>query len=618
MPHSLEFRVVKKAASTEGLALFAVVRNEDYFLPFFFEHYRGLGIETFLIYDDRSDSVTKDFLHAQTDCTIVESAYAFGDTFGVGAYNGPRRLPTALKESLPTWAVPDGWVLTVDADEFLILPTGYADLKPLLDRLDAIGQPYLTAPMVDFYGPTLNHRNYAPHISPFEGSPMFDVGPYYEWTSEYGPTHLPAGIRRRLHLMLRDRDRPRFDEIYGDFENLGVPLSWKVPLLKNGVGIVRNGDHEISLAPPSVALTGALAHFKFYPGLDTKIETALKEGQYTKASAHYRFLDLATRVLGDEPLIGLQTRTFFGSESLEVAGLLRGDLGGHQVGYSKATADQAISSLPPPDEVSAIVVCKGRLAHLKETLPRLMALPLREVVVVDYDCPDRCGDWVAAQFPAARLLRIENQPVLNISAARNRGAEVATGPWLFFIDADVCVSPELYARPYIRPEPDAFLMADPLPHELMGTIFVRRCDFAELGGYDEVFQGWGVEDCELIDRLEAFGRHRDHFDGALTTCIRHDDELRTRHHANRDRYVNGLINGLYRWAKRDLRQQGVALERPMLDQIYAQVRAGFASGRTPRNLEITFARRDLFDRVLTTTLKYEIGGRNGQPRSDQD
>jgi hypothetical protein len=36
MPDTLEMRLVKKAKPTQGVALFSIVRDEDYFLPFFF------------------------------------------------------------------------------------------------------------------------------------------------------------------------------------------------------------------------------------------------------------------------------------------------------------------------------------------------------------------------------------------------------------------------------------------------------------------------------------------------------------------------------------------------------------------------------------------------------
>src|SRR5579885_3673851 len=116
MSLTLDLRMRKKARSTAGLALFSVIRDEDYFLPFFFDHYRRLGVDTFLIYDDRSGEATRTFLEAQPDCSIVESGHSFGDVFGVGRSLGPRRLPTALREAAPMWAFPDRWVITVDAD----------------------------------------------------------------------------------------------------------------------------------------------------------------------------------------------------------------------------------------------------------------------------------------------------------------------------------------------------------------------------------------------------------------------------------------------------------------------------------------------------------------------
>jgi hypothetical protein len=319
MSQTLNLRVVKQASTTSGMALFAIVRNEDYFLPFFFDHYRSLGIETFLIYDDRSDEPTKDFLNAQADCTIMESDCRFGDDFGADTNGVPRRLPMVLKESVPPLAFPDRWVLSVDADEFLVLPTGFADLPHLIQRLDEIGQPYHTAAMVDFYGPTLNHRNYDRRLSPFAANPHFDSGPYYHWTGELRPLAMPVGLRHRL-MMTMLRDHPgEIAKIYGDTAYLAK--NWKIPLVKNGVGVVRNGDHEINVAPTD-SLSSALAHFKFHPDLDRKIEVALGEGQYFNRSQEYAFLRTAIHFLGEASLVGGETRTFDGPRSLEQAQLI--------------------------------------------------------------------------------------------------------------------------------------------------------------------------------------------------------------------------------------------------------------------------------------------------------
>jgi hypothetical protein len=316
---SVPLRLVKPAASTRGLALFSIMRDEDYFLPFFFEHYRALGIELFVIYDDRSGEPTRSFLHAQADCMVISSDFAFGHAFGDDPRFGVRRLPTALRESAPAALFSNRWVLTVDADEFLVLPPGFADLGQLTQHLDRLGLPYLTAPMVDFYGASLDARRYPPSLSPFAGNPYFDAGPYYDWNGTLAPDRLPAGIRWRLIERLKQHPQTRALLEPG----LAPPWDWKVPLLKTGAGVHRCGDHELSVAP-EIPLSAALTHFKFYPGLDAKMTQAIGEAQYTGGSIHYRALALALRFLGDEPLAAPATRTFTGPESLRAAGLIIG------------------------------------------------------------------------------------------------------------------------------------------------------------------------------------------------------------------------------------------------------------------------------------------------------
>src|ERR1019366_3431623 len=122
---------------------------------------------------------TVDFLMTQPDCAVLRSDHKFGDSFGQD--NVKRRLPAVLKERVPEAVLPGRWVLTVDADEFLVLPSGCPSLVEFIALLERIEQPYATAPMVDFYGETLDHRNYARSRDPFAGNPYFDVGPYYQW-----------------------------------------------------------------------------------------------------------------------------------------------------------------------------------------------------------------------------------------------------------------------------------------------------------------------------------------------------------------------------------------------------------------------------------------------------
>jgi hypothetical protein len=323
MPDDLTLQIVKAVPATPaGPAIFAVMRDENYFLPFFFDYYRALGVQLFVIYDDRSGPATVDFLMTQPDCVVLRSDHAFGDSFGENAYGFPRRLSMTLKERAPETLLSGRWVLTVDADEFLVLPSGCQTLADFIALLERIDQPYATAPMIDFYGETLNDRNYARNGSPFSGNPYFDAGPYYYWTGYHSPVRFSGGVRGRLLRMLCEKHPDRIRAIYGDYSP-GFAKSWKVPLLKHGHGIVRISDHEINVAPRA-DVTAALAHFKFYPDLDAKIDRALSERQYHGGSIEYAFLDAAIKLLGRESLICEETRRFEGPESLERVGLLIG------------------------------------------------------------------------------------------------------------------------------------------------------------------------------------------------------------------------------------------------------------------------------------------------------
>jgi predicted glycosyltransferase involved in capsule biosynthesis len=179
--------------------------------------------------------------------------------------------------------------------------------------------------------------------------------------------------------------------------------------------------------------------------------------------------------------------------------------------------------------ISAITTCKGRLAHLKQSLPALMATGM-EVIVVDYDCPDHAGEWVTATWPQARVVSVSDRPRFNLSAARNLGAAVASHEWLVFLDADVIVAPSFMTvvEPLLRG--GVFLIPEPRPPDLWGAIAVARRHFDAVGGYDEVFEGWGVEDVDFIERLLIGGLQQAPFPGELLRAIEHGETERTRFH----------------------------------------------------------------------------------------
>ncbi len=321
MAQDLSLSILKPGTlAKHGPAVFALVRNEAYLLPHFFAHYRAMGVGAFVIYDDKSDDGGMEFLEAQTDCVVLGSDNRYGDIFGLDDEGAPRTLQHVLKESVPESLLADRWVATVDADEFLVLPSGYGDLVQFTERLDGLGRLYATAPLVDFYAQTLDHRHYAADVSPFDANPYFDVGPYYFWADAPSPLVLAGGVRFKLLRMLSDKHPEQLPLIFKGIAPRQT-LLWKIPLLRHGRGVVRIGAHWINTSPaPDIAV--ALAHFKFGPDLDGKIQVALAERQFSQGSTEYAFLQAVTQLMGQENLVTWETRRFDGPASLERGGLM--------------------------------------------------------------------------------------------------------------------------------------------------------------------------------------------------------------------------------------------------------------------------------------------------------
>jgi len=197
----------------------------------------------------------------------------------------------------------------------------------------------------------------------------------------------------------------------------------------------------------------------------------------------------------------------------------------------------------------------GRLAHLQQSLGPAASQPRSSCIVVDYSCPDHCGDWVEQHFPAVQVVRVPDQPGFNPARARNRGAAAAKAPWLCFFDADVILDANFAAQALSRVQAGNYYVAQPGRKALTGTVVCAREDFLRVGGYDEVYQGWAEEDLDLYDHFLFCGMKRQGFPQEWLTPIAHADDLRVQHHALKSPQVSQTINVLYRRAKYDLMRQ---------------------------------------------------------------
>lgn len=229
--------------------------------------------------------------------------------------------------------------------------------------------------------------------------------------------------------------------------------------------------------------------------------------------------------------------------------------------------------------ITVITTCKGRLVHLKQTLPGIVAQEPAEIIVVDYDCPDGAGDWVEQNFPSVKLVRSGPRKEFCLAEARNLGAAQASSPWLFLIDADILVQPQLFLwldenlpeRVFCR----SGKQKDKTERQLSGTLLCPSADFRAAGQYDVCFRGWGNEDQDFYYRLGRCGLLASYFPAALVAAIHHGDEMRMRFYVERDKAVTALTNRLYSAAKRyalaRLNSQG-DLPMPLREDLYRQAK----------------------------------------------
>ena len=172
--------------------------------------------------------------------------------------------------------------------------------------------------------------------------------------------------------------------------------------------------------------------------------------------------------------------------------------------------------------LTAVVPCMGRLHHLRESIPALLASAQREgvrasagsdgsrdgdleVLLVDYACPDECGAYARAHWPAVRVVEVRGVEHFNKARALNAGVAAACGEWIAIVDADMVVQKRFVEIVRAQLAPGVVLgRAD--EDDGTGFIVVAREELRATGGYQPLAEGPRIAHLLVRDRGLAWLR----------------------------------------------------------------------------------------------------------------
>ncbi|WP_438361543.1 glycosyltransferase family 2 protein [Palleronia pontilimi] len=305
-----QLRVVADRTSSiaPGAVLaFLCLRNEAQRLPYLLQHYRGLGVDHFLVVDNGSDDGSDALLSGEPDISLwrTDASYRLA-RFGL---------------DWVTWLqIRHGhghWCLTVDADELLVYPFWQTrPLPALCHELARRGRSSMAALMLDLYPKgRVGDTPYRAGDDPLDRIDWFDAG-NYTIRRQPGQDSLwvQGGPRARCFFA----DAPR-----------RAPTLNKLPLVFwNRRHVYLNSTH--AALPPRLnraydddggeQLSGALLHTKFLDQIVTRSGEERLRGEHFANSALY---DRYYEALTENPTLWTpQSTRYRGWRHLEALGLM--------------------------------------------------------------------------------------------------------------------------------------------------------------------------------------------------------------------------------------------------------------------------------------------------------
>ncbi|MEL7178236.1 MAG: glycosyltransferase family 2 protein [Pseudomonadota bacterium] len=296
-----------KNIAPNDVLLFCTFRNEDIRLPFFFDYYRKLGINHFLMIDNGSEDDGPAFAQEQPDVSLWRTDAPYGDArYGVDWL-------TYLQGKYA-----DGhWALTVDVDEFFVYP--FCDTRPiraLADWLDASEVRSFGAMLLDMYpkGP-VGQTTYQRGDDPFATASWFDPGNYFMTQNKLLKNlWIQGGPRARSFFATKPKQAPALNKIpFVKWRKPYAYVSSTHMMLPRGLNLVydQQGGEKTS---------GILLHAKFLNTFGDRATEEAKRGEHYRKGQEYK--TYAERHGADPDLWCQWSERYINWRQLEVLGLM--------------------------------------------------------------------------------------------------------------------------------------------------------------------------------------------------------------------------------------------------------------------------------------------------------
>ncbi len=329
--------IVSGTIRTNAVSMFAIVKDEMDLLPAFLDHYRELGFNQFLVFDDQSSDGGRAFLEAQNDVVLFTSHLTFGVPLTVTFPDGSKREDRAgiyFKAAIPHVYCADQIVGYFDADEFLFLPPDVS-IQQVIDRMDKEEADCAVASVVEFFPEAISGLA-GPMPKDFQGLlesyPCFEPEPLVNLRKgmdqelinlsktnrlfeQYGvQPSVEGGFFKRPFTSRREKKAQLFQK----------SQRHKIPLVRRSNTSWQIGSHYCN-QPPSDSVLLTIGHFVFTARFAEKIARAQEWKAHTSGASKYRYYSelLSKMEAVDGRFVGPDTRKFESEAQFLDCGLMR-------------------------------------------------------------------------------------------------------------------------------------------------------------------------------------------------------------------------------------------------------------------------------------------------------